>query len=71
MTTYKNPWHKPGKPEYGPAMYETSAQPIEHASCLIYQRIPGRVWDVVKNGVCLTQRAGINGAKQAAEKGTP
>lgn len=63
MTTYKNPWHKPGKPEYGPINYETNVLPTEYNGHLIYHRL-NSVWDVVKNGVCITQRAGFNGAKR-------
>ena len=60
---YRNPWHTPGKPEYGPPEYTTGVKPTEYRGYLIYQRISGHVWDVVKDGVCITQRAGINGAK--------
>lgn len=67
MATYKNPWHTPGKDCYGPAMYQTDAKPFEHAGCLIYERIPGRCWDVVRDGVCQTQRAGKRGAMEGAE----
>ena len=61
--TYRNPWHKPGNPSYGPAEYQTDAKPVQYGGCLIYQRIPGHCWDVVKDGVCLTQRAGPRGAR--------
>lgn len=64
---YKNPWHTPGNAIYGPAMYTTDAKPFAHAGCLIYERIPGRCWDVVKDGVCKTQRAGRRGAMEGAE----
>ena len=48
--------------------YSTNAKPVEHAGCQIYERIPGYVWDVVRDGQCMTQMAGMNGAKLAAEK---
>jgi len=64
---YSNPWHKSGRPEYGPALYESKAAPTEHAGALIFERVAGRVWDVVVDGTCVTQRAGLRGAKQAAE----
>lgn len=67
MARYRNPWHEPRDPRYGPAEYETDARPFAHAGCLIYERIAGRCWDVVKNGVCVTQRAGPRGAREAAE----
>lgn len=63
MATYTNPWYKPGKPEYGPPTYETRAVPMEYHGYLIYERIPGTCWDVVKDGACVTQRAGLSGAK--------
>lgn len=67
-TFYKNPWHRPNDPKYGPAMYSTDRKPIEHAGHLIYERVLFHVWDVVKDGVCVAQHAGLRGAKQAAEK---
>ena len=69
MTTYINPWHKPGKSEYGPARYSTDTKPTSYKGFLIYNRIEAwsgsgsGVWDVVKDGRCVTQRAGLNGAK--------
>jgi hypothetical protein len=64
--TYRNPWHKSNGSQ-GPAFYETFATPFEHAGCQIYERIRGTVWDVVHAGVCITQRAGRNGAKEGAD----
>lgn len=64
---YKNPWYTPGNTAYGPAMYTTDATPFEHAGCLIYERIRRSCWDVVKDGVCQTQRAGKRGAMEGAE----
>jgi hypothetical protein len=72
MARYKNPWvltDRNNSPEY----YETKAVPVEHAGCLIYERqdpqtgIP--IFDVVlkHTALCVTQMAGINGAKRAAE----
>ena len=68
MTTYKNPWHKPLNNMYGPAMYSTDAKPVKYRDYLIYERIPGTCWDVVKDGECVTQLAGPNGAKRAIDK---
>ena len=65
--TYANPWHKPGKPEYGPAVYETDAKPVEYGDHLIYRRRPD-CWDVVKGGACVTQMAGPNGARRAIDR---
>jgi hypothetical protein len=67
MTTYTNPWHKPTKPEYGPAIYRTDAEPVEYRGHLIFQRVHGHVWDVVRDGRCITQRAGPNGARRAID----
>lgn len=66
MASYTNPWHKPGKPEYGPAVYETDAAPTEYGGHLIYRRLPV-CWDVVKDGACVTQMAGPDGAKRAVD----
>lgn len=62
MVTYKNPWHDPKTNLYGPAQYETNAEPHLYRGFAIYQRVPG-VWDVVFGSTCLTQRAGLRGAK--------
>jgi hypothetical protein len=67
MTEYKNPWHKPLNAIYGPAKYLTETIPQEYRGYLIYERIPGNCWDVVKNGECITQLAGPNGAKRAID----
>lgn len=67
MTRYRNPWHRAdARDMYGPEFYETDAAPIAHAGSLIYERIRGKVWDVVRDGACVTQRAGLDGAKEAA-----
>lgn len=66
MTKYKNPWHRLDKREYGPAFYETDATPTEYRGYLIYHRTMA-VWDVVKDGVCVTQLAGPTGAKRAID----
>ena len=68
LATYRNPWHRPGKPEYGPAIYSTHARPQEYRGHLIFQRVEGHVWDVVMDGQCLTQMAGPNGARQAIDR---
>ena len=69
MTRYCNAFHVVGKPQYGPESYETDAQPT--ATCgglLIYERVKGRVWDVVADSVCVHQRADLHGALAAAER---
>jgi hypothetical protein len=55
---YKNPWHKKLDNTYGPEFYETEAKPKEYNGFFIYERIKGICFDIVKDGVCITQRAG-------------
>jgi hypothetical protein len=66
MATYRNPWHKPLQSIYGPAHFECTAAPAEHRGFLIYRRLPN-CFDVVKDGVCLHQRAGLRGAHNAID----
>lgn len=65
---YKNPWYKPGKPEYGPKVYERETEPTEYLDGYLIYRIHEHHYDVVKDGVCITQRAGPRGARQAIEQ---
>lgn len=60
--SYKNPWHKPGKSEYGPQFYTTDARPTHYKGYLIYHVKPNQ-YDVVKDGACVSQRAGPRGAR--------
>ena len=53
---------------YGPENYSTDEKPVLYRDHLIYERIEGCVWDVVKDGSCITQLAGLNGAKRAIDK---
>jgi hypothetical protein len=62
-TRYRNPWHKPTDSAYGPEFYETTATLTDYKGYSIFERIAGRVWDVVKDGECQTQMAGPNGAR--------
>ena len=64
---YVNPWHRPGDVNGGPAIYETTARPRMVAGLAIYKRLPN-CWDIVRDGVCICQRAGPRGAKEAAER---
>jgi len=67
MTTYRNPWYRPsvgGDPEF----YTTDVKPMEHRGVLVYQRIKGRCWDYVKDGVCLTQRAGASRYREVIDE---
>jgi hypothetical protein len=72
--TYKNSWYKkyPAddfRKSIGPEFYESDSVPVEYAGLFIYQRqeFGYPIFDVVQNGICVSQRAGLNGAKQAAE----
>jgi HD superfamily phosphohydrolase YqeK len=65
VSTYRNPWHKDTLVDKG-STFSTDKAPILHAGCEIYERIP-HCFDVVKAGCCITQRAGMDGAKQCAE----
>jgi hypothetical protein len=70
--TYSNPWHRDGaRNGSGPAAYETSAKPTEYRGFLVYERVKGHVWDVVRDGACVTQRAGLNGAREAIDAMSP
>lgn len=62
MAEYRNPWHRPNAPEYGPAVYVNTGAITHYRGYEIHHRL-AHVWDVVKDGECKTQRAGINGAK--------
>lgn len=64
--TYRNPWHKRGPHSDSEPTFTANAAPIEYRGFLIYQRIP-RSYEVVKDGVCLTQRAELSGAKWAID----
>lgn len=67
MAKYKNPFYSPNYQNSTPVI-QTDAKPIEYNGYLIYERIKGGCFDVVKDGVCLTMRAGLNGAKRAIDQ---
>ena len=74
--TYTNPWHKPSKPQYGPAEYRCEFDPAEYRGYLIFHRINStgsiksgsHVFDIVRDGVCLSQMAGPNGARSKIDQ---
>ncbi len=70
ITTYKNSFHVKHNATYGPAEYTTDAKPTEYKGYLIYERIKGSVWDIVKDGTCIHQMAGLNGAKSHIDEMT-
>jgi len=48
---------------YGPEFYETDVTPTAYKGFEIYRRLT-ECFDCVVDGVCVSQRAGINGAKR-------
>ncbi len=58
---YKNPWHNPENRYSGPAYYETDKRPKQHLDYFIF-KIHRMRYDLVKDGVCVRQFAGPNGA---------
>jgi hypothetical protein len=68
-TQYKNSWHKTNSiatQEY----FETDAVPVDYKGYLIYNRIDTgyTVFDIVINGVCVSQCNGLNGAKREVDR---
>lgn len=63
--TYLNPWHDPRVIDSKP-IFTTDVKPTEYRGLLIFHRLPGS-FEVVKAGVCLTQRAGMSGACRAID----
>jgi len=59
--TYRNPWAR----MFEPQEYTRTAEPIEYRGCQIFRVLPTQ-WDVVKAGVCIAQRTGLEGAKACA-----
>lgn len=64
---YLNPWYKKYNRYSSPEYFQTKGIPIKYNGYLIFHRVP-EIWDVVKNNVCITQMAGINGAKRAIDE---
>lgn len=61
--SYKNPFYSPKHSDSKP-MIITDAKPIEYNGYLIFERIKGICFDIVKDGVCVGMNAGIKGAKK-------
>lgn len=61
---YLNPWSADptAKPEY----FATTVKPVEYRGFQIFQRLPNS-HELVKDGVCLTQRAGGGALKSLAD----
>jgi hypothetical protein len=60
--TYVNPWAK----EYEPKTYNRNIEPLEYSGCQIF-KVHSTQYDVVKSGLCIAQRSGLEGAKQCAD----
>lgn len=66
---YKNSWHKANSiatQEY----FETDSVPVEYNGYLIYERMDTgySVFDIVLDGVCVSQCNGLNGAKKEIDR---
>ncbi len=68
MPSYKNFFYSPKYTD--PAVYHTDAKPVPYRGFLIYQRIKGVCWDIVKDGICVGQYAGLSGAKGVIDEPT-
>lgn len=63
MSTYRNPWHRPGHFDGGPEFYSCDSEPTQLGKYLRFYRIKSsdpsaRCYDYVYDGVCFAQRAG-------------
>lgn len=63
---YRNPWFVEGKAHYGPEFYSTTAKPVDYRGFQIVSHHKGD-HRLVKDGVCLTIRAGRNGPRNLAD----
>jgi len=67
MAKYKNKFYSPKYQDSKPVI-ETDAKPVEYKGYLIYERIKGVCFDIVRKGVCISMCAGLNGAKKEIDK---
>lgn len=65
--TYSNSFHNPLNRDSKPEII-CESKPVEYKGHLIFERIKGVCYDVVKDGVCIGMRAGISGAKRFIDK---
>ncbi len=73
MASYRNLFYSLKSED--PEIYKTDAKPVEYKGFLIYHRIKssnpwGNCWDIVKDGVCVSQYAGLSGAKGVIDEPT-
>lgn len=66
MATYRNLWHTPGAAHYGPEFFSTDKKPLEYRGFQIFNRHAG-CYELVKDGVCLTQLAGKGGPAKVVD----
>jgi hypothetical protein len=59
---YMNPWYKPGRPEYGPEQFRAKGRPVILGEYRVYERVQGRVWDVVTADTCVAKRSNLPSA---------
>lgn len=59
---YTNPWAK----EYEPKEYTRPGEAIDYNGCQIVKVHPTQ-YDLVKSGVCIAQRCGLEGVKVCAD----
>jgi len=52
-----------------PEFYTTDARPIPYKGFLIYRRLPN-CFDIVKDGICVGQYAGLSGARGVIDEPT-
>lgn len=66
MAEYRNSFYSARGSD--PAIYRTEVRPVEYKGLLLYQRIKGVCWDVVRDDVCIGQYAGRSGAEAFVDR---
>ena len=59
---YTNPWAQGTEPKE----YNRSVEPIEYNGCQII-KVHQFQYDLIKSGVCIAQRCGLEGVKRCAD----
>ena len=65
QATYLNPWWTAHSED--PREYQVRGNPTLYRGFELHNRIPGRVCDVVRSGVCIRQMVTVRGAKRAVD----
>lgn len=63
MVRYRNSFHNPNNPMYGPEFYERNAEPVEYRGYWIV-KVLDRWFDIVKDGVCIHQYGSDRAARE-------